>query len=221
MPQLGHNVVMGTTKNSSSNSVFGRKVEIPLAIAIFFIPYIFAWLLLRPGYSTKVRVIGLGWAVLVIAPIITGLTTTNSPTGGPTKSAIEIDPGRADKLRAMAAAKLAVPTTLRDPSSAEFGDIWGMSADVACGSVNGKNAFGAMVGQTRFIFENGRVALENGQAGFANRWNATCIDKPDVPAPSGVAGNQWGSRASASLKQFAPATEDGLAVFVPKCLTRN
>lgn len=196
--------------------MFGRKVEIPLAIAILFIPYIFAWLLLRAGYSTKARAIGLGWAVLVIALITTGLPNTNGPTGGPMKSVVEIDPGRADKLRAMAAAKLAIPNVLRDPSSAEFGDVWGMSADVACGSVNGKNAFGAMVGQTRFILENGRVALENGQAGFANRWNAKCIDKPNVPAPSGVGGTQWGSRPSASLKQFAPATEDGLAVYIPK-----
>lgn len=202
--------------DTTANIAAERKVSIPLALGTLFMPYVFGWLLLRPGYSPTARTIGLGWTAIVIATLAFGFPKSNTPLAGAASSQVEIDPGRADKMLAVAAAKQVVPSVLRDPSSADFGVVWGMSASVACGSVNGKNAFGAKVGQTRFIFENGRVALENGQGGFANRWNATCIDKPNVPAPSGVGGNQWGSRPSASLKQFAPATDDGLAVYVPK-----
>ena len=90
-----------------------------------------------------------------------------------------------------------------------------MSATVACGFVNGKNSFGAMTGQTRFIMADGSVSFENGAGGFARQWNATCVDKPHAPAPAGAGDIRWGARPPSSLKQYAPAT-DGLAVYVPK-----
>lgn len=48
------------------NSPPSRRVGILLGIGIFFIPYIFAWFTLRPGYSTQARAISLGWAGFII-----------------------------------------------------------------------------------------------------------------------------------------------------------
>ena len=131
-------------------------------------------------------------------------------------SKIDVDPGRKDKDVAAYLAKQAVPTALKDPSSAEFGDVWGMSANLACGFVNAKNSFGAMTGQSRFIFDSGRVEFEKMDGSLARRWNAVCVDKPHTPAPTGVGNLRWGARPTDNLKQYAPTTDEGLALYVPK-----
>lgn len=43
-----------------------RKVSIPLMVGIILIPFISSWLTLRKGYSTKARVISLGWLALTL-----------------------------------------------------------------------------------------------------------------------------------------------------------
>lgn len=43
-----------------------RKVGVALGIGVFFLPMIFAWFLLRKGYSNLSRVLGFGWLVLGI-----------------------------------------------------------------------------------------------------------------------------------------------------------
>ena len=199
-----------------------REVSALLIIGIFVMPYIFAWFLLREGYSKRSRLIGLGWMAIVLLVLGLGLANPGVPgdggavAGQAAKPTFDVDPNRADKDRAAYLAKQVVPSALKDPSSADFGTVWGMSASVACGYVNAKNSFGALAGKTRFILDDDRVAFENGQAGFARRWNSTCISKPTGPAPSGAGGMRWGSQPTAALKQFAPATEDGLAVYVPR-----
>src|SRR4029078_10411134 len=99
---------------------------------------------------------------------------------------------------------------------ADFGRVWGMSATLACGYVNAKNSFGAMAGQSRFIFDHGSVLFEQGGSGFARRWNAECIDKPSNPPPTGAGGIRWGAAPPATLKLFSPATDEGLAVYTPR-----
>lgn len=184
-------------------------------MGVLFIPYIFVWFLLKQGYSTKARAIGFSWAASIMAIMLFSSAGTYDSTGGTARPAVEVDPDRAAKWHAVATAKSAVPEALRDPSSAKFGNVWGVSAGVACGFVNAKNAFGAMAGQSRFIFDNGMVLFEDGQAGFARRWNATCISQPKAPAPKGAGGVAWGARPPASLSQFAPPV-DGLAMYIPK-----
>ena len=139
------------TKNNenSDTSSSERKVSFPLIMGILFVPYIFVWFLLKQGYSTTARAIGLSWAASVMAVMLFGAAGTNDSTGGSTRPAVEVDPDRAVKWHALTTAKAAVPKALRDPSSAKFGDVWGVSAGVACGSVNATNAFGAMAGQSR------------------------------------------------------------------------
>lgn len=43
-----------------------RKVSIPLMIGIILLPFISSWFTLRKGYSTKARVISLGWLALTL-----------------------------------------------------------------------------------------------------------------------------------------------------------
>jgi hypothetical protein len=43
-----------------------RKVGAALGIGIFLLPWIFAWFLLRGGYSSIARVISFGWMVIII-----------------------------------------------------------------------------------------------------------------------------------------------------------
>lgn len=218
-PQCGGAVNTQTIlPGASSTTTDHRKVSIPLIIGIVLLPYIFAWLLLGKGYSTQSRVIGLGWMAFLLVMVGIGRSNPNGEGNATssTRTTIVVDPNRADKDRAAALAKQVVPSALKDPSSAEFGDVWGMSATVACGFVNAKNSFGAMAGRSRFILDDGRVSMENGQAGFARQWNAKCVDKPQAPPPSGAGTIRWGSRPPSSLKLFAPATGEGLAVYIPK-----
>lgn len=190
-----------------------RKVSIPLGIGILFLPYIFAWFLLRRGYSTTARVVGFGWLVLIAVIITISQPTPESQKA--TDSQVDVDPQRVDKDRAAYMAKQAVPTAMKDPSSAEFGKIWGMSATVACGFVNGKNGFGAMAGQTRFIYDAGSVQLQESSANFVRNWNKLCIDKPKVAAPTRVAGIKWGGKPTSALKLYMPETDEGISIYVP------
>jgi hypothetical protein len=43
-----------------------RKVSLLLGLGIFFLPYIFAWFLLRRGYSTLSRILGFGWLAWLV-----------------------------------------------------------------------------------------------------------------------------------------------------------
>lgn len=156
--------------------------------------------------------VGLSVLVQIAQPRRSGVDNAQSESA----TKIDVDPGRKDKDMAAYLAKQAVPTALKDPSSADFGDVWGMSANIACGFVNAKNSFGAMTGQTRFIFDSGRVEFEKMDGGLARRWNALCVDKPSTPAPTGAGTLRWGARPTNNLKQYAPTTSEGLALYVPK-----
>jgi hypothetical protein len=218
-PQCGADIkARGTRPNPSPPISSHRNVSIPLIIGIILMPYFFAWFLLREGYSKQSRMLGLGWLVLVVVIFAISQRDLSSAdkSHGSTSSKVDVDPARADKDLAAARARSIVPSALKDPSSAEFENVWGVSATVACGLVNAKNSFGALAGKTRFILEDGRVAFESGQAGFARHWNSVCVSKPLAPPPTGAGGIRWGARPSPSLKQFEPATDEGLAIYVPK-----
>ena len=191
-----------------------RKVSIPLGIGIALLPIFFAWFLLGRGYSTTARVIGFGWLVLIAVMMAISQPTPEGETA--TAAQIDVDPQRVDKDRAAYMAKRAVPTAVKDPSSAEFGKIWGMSATVACGFVNGKNGFGAMAGQTRFIYDAGDVQFQESSANFVHNWKKLCVDKPKVTAPTGVAGIRWGGKPTSALKPYMPETDDGLSLYVSR-----
>lgn len=47
-----------------------RSVSVLLGFGIFFIPYIFSWLTLRQGYSTKAKVVSFTWMIVVLIILI-------------------------------------------------------------------------------------------------------------------------------------------------------
>lgn len=53
--------VLKTPRTHQSESCDTRRVSIGLGVGIALAPFIFAWFLLRDGYSTLARSLGLGW----------------------------------------------------------------------------------------------------------------------------------------------------------------
>jgi hypothetical protein len=129
---------------------------------------------------------------------------------------VPIDPLADEKAGAVLVAKHFVPEAMKDPSSAKFGQVWGMGKNVACGFVNGRNSFGAYAGERRFIFALGAVEFESETRGFAKHWDTICVDKLLSAPPTGAPGRRWGSAPGHDLKQYGSATDDGLTMFVPK-----
>jgi hypothetical protein len=164
--------------------------------------------------------IGLGGGCLVafvgliaFSAIVSAITQSSAP---PTRPPSAPDPTEQAKGAAAIEARLAVPSYMKDPSSAQFGRVWGMAPHIACGFVNGKNGFGALAGEQRFIYTMGAVAFGDGSSKFARSWNTLCVDKLLSKAPSGVTGHNWGSRPSSNLKQYMAPTDEGLSVYIPK-----
>jgi hypothetical protein len=49
--------------NLGLNFLQARMMSVPLGIGLFYVPWVFFWFLLRPGYSKVARLIGLSWMV--------------------------------------------------------------------------------------------------------------------------------------------------------------
>jgi len=76
-------------------------------------------------------------------------------------------------------ARQAVMARLKDPNSADFGDVYRGSSGAVCGSVNAKNSFGGFTGLTRFVSGGAATAtfLESdraSQANFGDLWEKMC-----------------------------------------------
>ncbi len=173
---------------------------------LVLLPWLFCWFLLRQGYSTTERVLGFSWAAAVLAIVV----LQPKPLAPPPS-----DPAQEAKSTAAAEAQLIVQEAMRDPSSAQFGQIWGIAPHIACGTVNGKNAFGAMAEEQEFIYALGSVEFDDRSRKFARHWNSVCLDKLLTAAPDGVMGLRWGSRPTAALTPYAPPT-NGLALYLAK-----
>ena len=65
-------------------------------------------------------------------------------------------------------AKEAVKTSLRDPYSAQFSNVEEIKkTGVVCGEVNSKNSFGAFTGAKTFVYDQGRLIIEDDALGFS------------------------------------------------------
>lgn len=54
-------------EKNSSNSVDGeRELKLPLAVGIFFMPYLFSWFTLRKGYSNRTRIFSFLWLIAIV-----------------------------------------------------------------------------------------------------------------------------------------------------------
>jgi len=196
-------------------SVDPRNVSVPLMIGIVLAPYIFAWFLLRQGYSKKSRVISFSWLAFLIVIngfAINGAEQAVRPSKEPSK--VVVDPNSDEKAKVAMFARQYVRSGMKDPASADFGNVWGMSSTVACGFVNGKNSFGAFTGEQKFIFANGAVAFQ-GSSDFSQMWNTLCVSTAKGKAPSTFSGISWGGRPTKALKQLLEPTSEGLSLYGP------
>lgn len=104
--------------------------------------------------------------------------------------AMKMKPPPSSGYAEIALAKEAITKMMRDPESAVFGDIFfvndrksakGYYVPVVCGTVNGRNGFGGMTGQKRFVAFVSDVAQSGvwmegttPQNVFAPEWNRFC-----------------------------------------------
>ena len=74
-------------------------------------------------------------------------------------------------------AKDAVRPILKDPDSAQFGQVFAGNVDgTACGTVSAKNSLGAYTGQTRFItaLTPASSRVDDGSDAFSEQWDKLC-----------------------------------------------
>jgi len=97
----------------------------------------------------------------------------------------------------------AVKSKLRDPDSAEWGELWfswgPKGVPAVCGRVNAKNALGGYVGMEEFItFSTPKLTfLRSDVADFSELWKLSC-----GTLNNGVAAEKWGPAAKIAPVQF-------------------
>lgn len=190
-----------------------RHVSTRLAIGILLFPYIFAWFLLRQGYSTRDRIIGFGWMALMVVFIARMQDPETSLAKPSVITTLLRDPDADAKAAAGGMARMLVPKALKDPGSAMFGQVWGMNETTACGYVNAKNSFGAMTGEQAFIMTADGVQFQGGR-GFMARWDKLCVETLTSTPPPGAMDLRWGAKPGATVRKYADPI-DGVAIYVP------
>lgn len=130
--------------------------------------------------------------VVVGAVVHTHYPPTQTP---PTAAEQKVRDEASIQQGAEMAAKAAVLSELRDPSSAVFEQVELLSNGVVCGYVNARNGFGGYTGSQPFMFGDpvgGLVMQERGGARFLRLWRTKCVEqsKADIaaasPIPSGT-----------------------------------
>ncbi|HRT84327.1 MAG TPA: hypothetical protein P5523_06780 [Bacteroidales bacterium] len=56
-----------------------RKIGFILILGIVFIPFVFVWFILKPGYSKTARLIGFSWLIIILLIIIIPYINTKKP----------------------------------------------------------------------------------------------------------------------------------------------
>lgn len=74
--------------------------------------------------------------------------------------------------------KVSVKKLLKDPSSAQWGDIvYSNKTGAVCGFVNAKNSFGGYTGMKEFVYFAGMASINDDGQGFEDMWNALCANQ--------------------------------------------
>lgn len=106
--------------NNQPQSGGARKVGAALGIGILLLPWIFAWVLLRKGYSGVARLVGLGWMVACFVFVIVsgsgpnqGAVATVTPAEAEPAAAARPKSARAVAARSAAGKEVAPEATTR------------------------------------------------------------------------------------------------------------
>lgn len=129
------------------------------------------------------------WSVLVVILLVVGNSVLNPSPPAPKQTPEQVAQSAArakleaanrDKrmreTQAIGLAKASVKARLKDPSSAEFGQVVVKSSGIVCGYVNAKNAFGGYTGEKAFISmgSQGMTWLHGESPDFEKTWNKHC-----------------------------------------------
>jgi hypothetical protein len=77
-----------TEQNSDSNVLQPKRIGYLLLLGIVFVPYVFVWFLLKPGYRKTARILGFSWLIIVLLIIVIPNKGGNEPADG-VKSVVE------------------------------------------------------------------------------------------------------------------------------------
>ena len=151
-----------------------RSVLLLLIIGVLLVPYLFAWLLLRKGYSQRARVVGLGWMSLIVGLPIAGAMSKN--VGAPGVAATGAVASA--KTEAKAEDPNAVPTLVvgmslkaasRNPDSLIIEHATtNPSNTFVCVLYRGQNGFGGM-NRDHVVF------TKRGGDPSARAWHRNCV----------------------------------------------
>lgn len=126
------------------------------------------------------------WLVLIAIVLVTANAMFSDPA--PTTRAAEpelteeqkaakAEQSRKDAQRyvVIERGKKAVLARLKDPDSAQFGQVTYREPGIACGFVNARNSFGGYTGEKRFLsLGSSETTVLEDDEGFAGLWNSKC-----------------------------------------------
>lgn len=127
-----------------------------------------------PSCNASSRSLPLSWIAGALVAVAAGVYFVSAQDRQPPASA-----GPRDS-EVLTLAFSSVRANMKDPGSAKFGQVKrysvGDGRNVACGSVNAKNSFGAYAGEKRFVFtyESGIVMIDDGSSVFSTAWSTLC-----------------------------------------------
>ncbi|HPI25986.1 MAG TPA: hypothetical protein PLO57_05920 [Candidatus Cloacimonadota bacterium] len=75
-------------QNSELYALQPKRIGCLLLLGILFVPYVFVWFLLKPGYKKTARILGFSWLIIVLLIIIIPGKGGNEPAAG-VKSVVE------------------------------------------------------------------------------------------------------------------------------------
>lgn len=178
-------------KPTPSNEVKPREIGLWLTGAIIAVPPLFAWLLLRKGYSSKHRLAAFIWMAIWLGIYNSSSSEKyadyqqRSEQQKIANKKAEQDYAKSDKglqSRIMGAWKGGIKDALIDPDSAEFKNVYFVltvnRTPFACGEVNSKNKLGGYTGYKRFITAGLKeyTYMEGETDGFNEYWKQVCVE---------------------------------------------
>lgn len=180
---------------AANNHVKEREVGLWLTGAIIAVPPLFAWLLLRKGYSSKHRLAAFVWMAIWLGIYNNSSSEKyadykqRSEQQAIAENKAGQDYAKSDeglKSRIIGTWESGIKDALIDPKSAEFKNVYFVlnvnRTPFACGEVNSKNRLGGYTGYKRFISAGLKeyTFIEGEKDGFNEYWKQVCVEGAEL-----------------------------------------